>query len=516
MNRLGTICIFLTALFLQACTSFDVVSSLRFDDKPSFDEPGDDWFKDGQRVLAIRKGVEPANKKAKNVILFVGDGMGVSTVTASRIYEGQSLGKTGEEGALSFEAFPHVALVKTYNTNQQVPDSAGTATAMHTGVKTRAGMLGVRADAQRGSCREARNLTIATIGEYAERLGMATGVVTTTRITHATPASMYAHTPERDWEHDGEMPDEAIRDGCIDIARQLIEFSEGDGIDVALGGGRSVFLGADRGGKRKSPEADLVTEWRDANPERRKYIESADELAELNNTGGQQVLGLFHDSHLSYMVERAPNNEEPTLSQMTAKAVELLSTNENGYYLLVEGGRIDHGHHAGTAERALAETQEFSKAVQVALSLVDLDETLVLVTADHSHVFTMAGYPTRGNPILGVVVGNDAAGNPESEPKLALDGQPYTTLGYWNGPGAASGNRDHPTEPQHGQPFLVQQAVIPTGYHSGSKRLLSETHGGEDVALYANGARSHLVGGVLEQNVIFHIIAHAFGWEFKE
>jgi alkaline phosphatase len=171
---------------------------------------------------------------------------------------------------------------------------------------------------------------------------------------------------------------------------------------------------------------------------------------------------------------------------------------------MIEGGRIDHAHHATNPYRALTEAQQFSRAVAAVLAAVNLDDTLVLVTADHSHVMTIAGYPERGNDILGFIK-NAAAGEGggmTSKEGWALDdhGQPMTTIGYANGPFAGPG---------------LSRLLPPTDKNYLSDKLHgtdSETHGGEDVALFADGPRSDLVGGVIEQNVIFHIIAEAFGW----
>ena len=181
---------------------------------------------------------------ARNVILFIGDGMGVSSVTAIRILDGQRKGMPGEENVLSFERFPQVALAKTYEVNQQVGESSGTATAILTGSKTQAGFIGIGKDAERGNCASARGNHLQTALELAEAAGMSTGVVTTTRLTHATPAAAYAHVPERDWESDRDLTGEARQNGCTDIATQLIEFPYGDGLEVALGGGRIKFLPA--------------------------------------------------------------------------------------------------------------------------------------------------------------------------------------------------------------------------------------------------------------------------------
>ncbi len=438
---------------------------------------------------------------AKNVILFIGDGMGVSTVTAARIYDGQTRGEPGEENFLSFEKLPATAMVKTYNTNQQVPDSAGTATAMVTGVKTRAGVINVAPAAERGDCAQGRANALRSIGEELAEAGKAIGFVSTARLTHATPAAVYGHSPERDWESDSDLSDAARALGCRDLAQQMLDFP----FTAALGGGGQAFYGNEKAGNRTDPAADLPAEW--AARTGGHLVTNRSALMVVPEDG-RPVLGLFTPSHMSFMAERAlaearPGTdtmaEEPTLTEMTNAALTRLDDDPDGYFLMVEGGRIDHGHHAGRAVLALTETQEFARAVQHALDTVDLSETLILVTADHSHVFTIAGYPTRGNPILDVVRGNDESGNPTGAPVLARDGQPYTTLGYHNGPGAVGpGPRPAPET----QGAAVQQALIPTG---------SETHAGEDVVLYAIGPGSDDVRGTIEQNRIYAIMMEAVG-----
>jgi alkaline phosphatase len=202
---------------------------------------------------------------------------------------------------------------------------------------------------------------------------------------------------------------------------------------------------------------------------------------------------------------------------MTARAIEILRKNRRGYFLMVEAGRIDHAHHAGNAYRALTDTIELSRAVSAARAMTSASDTLIIVTADHSHVFTMAGYPTRGNPILGKVIGNDESGEPESRPKLARDGKPYTTLGYLTGPGYAFDGEAVQTSkkrtPNAGRvKDLSDIDTTDRGFHQESLvPLASETHGGEDVAVYADGPGAYLVHGVMEQNVIYHIMREALG-----
>jgi alkaline phosphatase len=190
---------------------------------------------------------------------------------------------------------------------------------------------------------------------------------------------------------------------------------------------------------------------------------------------------------------------------MTKLAIEILKRNPNGYFLLVEGGRIDHAHHGNNAYRALTDGIAFADAVGVADEMTDQGDTLIIVTADHSHTFIMGGYPTRGNPILGKVISNDSQGKPNTDYDLMGDNKPFTSLGYQSGPGAfwVGGPRPDLSETDtHSDKNYLQQAGLPAE---------DETHGGEDVAVYARGPGAERIHGVIEQNEIFHVINAATG-----
>ncbi|PHZ86533.1 alkaline phosphatase [Paremcibacter congregatus] len=451
----------------------------------------------------------PAAAKAdrpKNVILFVGDGMGISTVTAIRILDGQLKGGQGEDNVLSWETFPHVALSKTYNTNQQVPDSAGTATAFMTGVKTKAGFINVGPGSRRGECIPAEEHFVLSALEKAEQKGLATGVVTTARLTHATPATTYAHVSERDWETDSDMPDQARKLGCRDIARQLIEFPYGDGPEVALGGGRQNFLPTtladpehpEETGKRDDGR-DLTAEWT-AKYNNAGYVWNEKQFNAIQPATTDHLLGLFERGHMQFSANREQDvGGEPTLSAMTEKALHVLQKKDKGYFLMVEAGRIDHGHHATNAYHALHDGVALNKAVQKAMDMTREEDTLILVTADHSHTLVIAGYPTRGNPILGTIRTNDTQGNPMTEAFKAADGKAITTLGYYVGPNSPheDGSRDDPAAVDTTAPDYKQQTAVPApkGHHAG-----------EDVAIYARGPGADQIKGVMEQNKIYNVI----------
>ena len=488
-------------------------------------ETSDDWYRAGS-IAAHQRGA--GREAARNIILFIGDGMSLTTVAAARILEGQRRGQAGEENQLSFEDFGYTALSRTYNTDSQTPDSAGTMTAMIAGAKTRIGMLGVGQAAARGDCAASKSQWLASALELAEVAGLATGVVTTTRLTHATPAATYAHVPEREWESDSDLSASASEEGCHDIARQFVEFNLGDGIEVAMGGGRKNFLPAGSDDPEYAQETgtrldgrNLVNEWQQRYPDG-SYVWNLQQLQKLDLSRTHRLLGLFEPDHLKYEHDRATDAAgEPSLAGMTATAIAVLKHNRRGFFLVVEGGRIDHAHHAGNAFRALDETIALSDAVRAAVAATSASDTLVLVTADHSHTLSFAGYSRRGNPILGKVVGS--SGEDASSP-LASDasGLPYTTLSYANGPGYAGASDQQPEGPKRFPHFVsgaqaassrpnlrevdtesadyLQESTMPLG---------SETHGGDDVGIWARGPGASAVRGSLEQNVIFHLLVQS-------
>lgn len=473
-----------------------------------------DWFNAGETFIQESKTLRPDRGRAKNVILFVGDGMGVSTVTASRILEGQLNGKPGEENRLFFETLPYLGLSKTYSWDQQTSDSAPTMTAMVTGYKTREGMLSVNHLTARGECDPSviAHNSLPTILEMAAKAGKDTGIVSTARITHATPAATFAHTSVRDWEADSNKPAGC---GVKDIALQLIEVAPivRKSLKVALGGGRTYFMPKslkdpeNNSSGRRNDGRDLTAEWATSRGLGARYVWDQAGFNAIQPSNTKYLLGLFENSHMQWEADRAADKAgEPSLTEMTEKAIQLLQQNRRGFFLHVESGRIDHAHHAGNAQRALLDTIEFAKAIRKTYEMTDPDETLILVTADHSHVFTIAGYPHRGNNILGLVSEVPSVDGDSTELSKDSLGLPYTTLGYANGPGwrdaiAAGQKRPTLTEGQTTALGFLQEAAVPLG---------SETHAGEDVAIYASGPWSHLVRGTMEQNWIFHVMKEAF------
>jgi alkaline phosphatase len=283
--------------------------------------------------------------------------------------------------------------------------------------------------------------------------------------------------------------------------------AHGDGFEIALGGGREEFLPAtladpeyaDRRGAR-ADNRNLIAEW-SAMPGRVAVTDSAG-FAAINFDSDVRVLGLFEPSHMRYELDRAGDGKgEPSLAEMTKAALTRLSRNPYGYILMVEGGRVDHGLHAGDASRALGDAVALDDAVATALAMTDPRDTLIIVTADHSHTLTIQGYPDRNNPILGLV-------REGGRLLLGRDGKPYTTLSFANGPGSickssqdgGACEREDLREVDTTAKGFLQPSLVPLG---------SETHAGEDVAVFAGGPGANLFSGVIEQNEIFHVMARS-------
>ncbi|KAK2718964.1 alkaline phosphatase-like isoform X2 [Artemia franciscana] len=471
--------------------------------KDEFAEGPNHWYSLAKMDLEKAERVIRNTNKAKNIIIFIGDGMGMSTVTAARIYQGQKDGRRGEEGYLHFEKFPHVSLIKTYNVDRQVPDSGATATAFFSGIKTNFYTLGMNSLAKFNTCNVeiGKKAHVKSVLQWAQDSGRDTGFVTTTRITHATPAALYASTPNRDWESDMDIPESEREKGfCKDIARQMIENSPGRNTKIILGGGLGKFRNVGNKTSRLDNK-DLIQEWKDDKYQHGtsyRFIENRDQLSDPTLLDNEYILGLFHSNHIPFELDRNSETTAPTLLEMTTTAVKFLQkNNKKGYFLAVEGGRIDHAHHLNLGAKALEETVALSKTIEAVTKMVDLENTLIIVTADHSHGFTVNGYPGRGNNILGL-------GDTDKY------GLPYTTLLYSTGPGLPSHMHKSPEDPS--RPFMNL-----TGFDTTNKEYLQRSsvyqadssHAGEDVPVYAIGPMAHMLHGVHEQSYIAHVMGYA-------
>jgi alkaline phosphatase len=445
-------------------------------------------------------------ERARNVIFFLGDGMGINTLTAARIYA------VGEAGQLTIDTLPESAFVKTYSNDAQVTDSAASMSAYMTGVKQNNGVISMSGDtramapAADGSSRCMNGERVPTLLELAKARGLATGIVTMTSVTDATPAATYAHACHRKLQNE--------------IAAMMVpggagyNASLGNGLDLVFGGGLQYFRPAAAGGKR-SDGRDLLAELQARGY--RVAMESAGFAALAPSN--QPAIALFAQDDLAYDAERDPARQ-PSLAEMTRKAVTLLgqrsakgSDKDGGFFLMVEGGLIDHALHATRAKRALQETVAFDAALKAAIDEMQkldpgLKHTLIVATADHDHTLLINGYSPRSGPtsaakpgVLGLV-----RSLPDGKVKLDKDGAPYTILGFGTGEHRVQGSRA-------GQAGLTDAIVSGDDYHQEAAiRMGAETHGGADVYLGATGASAETFRGTVENTRVFTLIKEAAGW----
>ncbi|MES2318294.1 MAG: alkaline phosphatase [Pseudomonadota bacterium] len=433
---------------------------------------------------------------AKNVIFFLGDGMGATTITATRIYQYK------EEGLLNMERLERSARIKTYSNDAMTTDSAPSMGAYMTGIKINNDVISMadakpvysKKDANGNAtitgCVPGNGRAAPTILELAKANGKSVGSVTTTEMTHATPASTFSHSCHRDAAY---AIAEQIVPGGAGYNRAL-----GDGVDVLMGGGRNHFTPFDalKNPKGRSDGRDMMAEFA------AKGYTVAANLSDMQAARpGRKFVGIYSDvSHLDYAIARRA--AQPSLPQMAVKAVDLLAPNPNGFFLMVEGGKIDHALHDSNAKRALVETVAFDDAIKAVIERMQvldpgLKNTLIVVTADHDHTIVMNGYPKRGNPILDIVRNYS-----DGQPARDADGKTYTTLVFGNGPNRKELRED-----------VDSVAAQDVDYHQESGvRLTGETHGGGDVKLFATGAGSSVFRGTMENTKVFHLMKAAFGF----
>jgi alkaline phosphatase len=463
----------------------------------------------------------------KNVIFFLGDGMGITVQTAARIYG------YGEDGELTMDKLPETAFIKTFSQDFQVTDSAPSMSAYMTGVKMNQDVISMSSETTSVSpgkdastlvsnsvnnCAATNGKPVQTLLELAKIKNMGTGIVTTARLTHATPAATFSHVCNRNAEYE--------------IARQTVPGGAGynnalvNGVDVMMGGNSKYFIPFNAAGnaleKAGRPDGrNLINEMK------LQGYSFASDLPTLNAvpvTASTKLLALFDQGvadaafsggHMSYDLDRNPA-VEPSLAEMTTKAMDILAAkNNNGYTLVVEGGRIDHALHATNAKRALQDTIAFDNAIAAAIAKVkltdpELKNTLIVVTADHDHTMVMQGYSaltgktTASNAgILGVL---KQWLTPTVNAKDA-DGATFSVLAFGNGPNRVIDRAAMTplTDAITGADNYQQEAAIRTGAEG-------ESHGGGDVWLGAIGMNANLFKGNMENIDVFPLIVKALGF----
>src|SRR5262249_3124352 len=465
---------------------------------------------------------DPGPRKAKNVILFIGDGMTAAHRTAARllskrIAEGKALGK------LAIDDMPHMALVATAGTDSIITDSANSMSAYTTGHKSAANALGVYADRPADPFDDPKVENITSLAQ--RRLGLAVGVVTNTEIEDATPAAMVAHTRRRA-EYD-----------------RIVEHFYAAKPDVVMGGGRANFLPKSAEGSKRKDEIDYLARFREAGY---ALAATAGEMkAAASAPETKKLLGLFHPGNMDGVLDRKflkggtvkRYPEQPDLTEQVSAALQILSKNDNGFVLMVESGLIDKYTHVLDMERAVYDTIMLDNAVKLARDWASTrgDDTLILVVADHGHPVSLIGtieddmtkapagllregvrvqeragvpnypapdaegYPPRVDVSRRLALFSASLPDHYETFRPKLDGPNAPTVGG-AAPGTYVANERYKSSPG----AMLRLGNLPASVNS-------DVHSGDDVILTATGPGSELVHGQIDNTEVFRIIADALG-----
>ncbi|KAG1649591.1 Alkaline phosphatase, tissue-nonspecific isozyme [Nymphon striatum] len=486
------------------------------------------WKNQGQDALNTVLNVKENRKVAKNVILFLGDGMDVTTITAARIYKGQKDEQSKKH--LVWDDFPNIAMLKTYNLDKHVPDSAATATAFLCGVKANFKTLGLNGKAQFANCSSSFGTHVDSIAVWSLLQGVLEEFWRSSGRVLEEFWKNSGGVLEEFWRNSGGVLEEFWRNsgGVLEefwrssggILEEFWRNSEGvlkefwrskdvgivttaKVVDASPGAvyghkdlyEKKVILGAGRGyffpnttidkannlSNFRQDSKDLVDTWIQDKVNRNKthkYVEDFGELKAVNASTTDYLFGLFGQYEMDYELDRnKEDNGQPSISEMTEKAIDILSKSEKGFFLFVEGSKIDVAHHLNLAKKALEETVQMENAVKIAMEMTDPDETLIVVTADHAHSMSLAGN-------FG-------------------DNLPYTSLLYTSGKGykvGPDGRRINLTNVDTENKDFVN----PAGFKSNGAK-----HTGSDVQAFATGPMSHLFRGTQEQTFLAHAMAYA-------
>lgn len=432
-----------------------------------------------------------AETPVKNVIIMVPDGTGVTHTTLARWYQG------GVPLALDEMA---AGLVRCYSAESAITDSAPAATAMATGYKSNSKYLGVLPSkvtmpgvpplAEGDQFRP-----VATVLEGAKLIGKSTGLVATSNIQHATPAAFTAHTPNRnDYEAIGEQ--------------QVYQ-----GIDVVLSAGSKYLLPHSMGGTRKDGE-NLLAALQNMDYQ---IVKTKDEMI---NAKADKLWGMFTHDAMAYDFDRDPA-KEPSLAEMTQKAIEILSRNPNGFFLHVEGSKIDWASHGNDPIGVISDTLAFDRAVRVALDFARKDgRTLILVASDHGNGGMSIG--DRSTDKIYDKTGISAYLDPLK--KAGLTGEGIETMLNKERSNVAEvmaqyyGITDLTPEEiaaiKGAKPGRVQSVVGPIISKRAHIGWTTGGHTGEDVVLYSYGPNRPV--GVIENAEFAKLTARSFGFDLKE
>ena len=455
---------------------------------------------------------EKSKKRAKNVILFVGDGMSLQARQIARILsKGITEGRYND--LLNMEKMDNVAVVTTSGYDAIVTDSANSASAYATGHKSVVNAMGVYEDCTKDPFDDPK---VENIIELVKRTrGMATGIVSTSNITDATPAAMVSHTRRRAEQNF--------------IAQSMLE--DKHRLDVILGGGSRHFIPMDVPGSKRKDNVDVIKSFEDLG-----YSFSGTKT-ELENTpeSADKLLGLYQLDNMNVYIDRAviknPKvlkgfNDQPGLVEMTEKAIDTLSKNDNGFFLMVEGACVDKQLHVLDWQRAAYDNIELDKAVGVAQKFAaQNDDTLIVVVADHAHGASITGtyheldgktgreavrtYADSKWPTFEDADGDGFPDNPDPAVTLAVQfaNHPDCNIDYRF--------KDVPTPPaimgKDGK--AIANPLTKGEFYAGNipAKADQEVHAADDVILTAQGPGADYFKGTMDNTEVFFGIVRALG-----
>jgi alkaline phosphatase len=478
---------------------------------------------DGARSRTVTWTVyDTGSRKAKNVILFIGDGLSPAHRVAARLLsKGIAEGKS--RGKLAIDDMPHMALVATAGSDSIITDSANSASAYATGHKTATAAMGVYADRTASPFDDPKVETITSLAK--RRHGMAVGIVTNTEVEDATPAAMVAHTRRR-----------AAYD---EIVAQFLAAKP----DVLMGGGAANFLPQAAAGSRRKDDIDYVARFRDAGY---AVVTTRTELDAVNaKSDTRQLLGLFAPGNMDGALDRKflmgggvkKSPDQPDLTEQVQSALDILSKNGSGFFLMVESGMIDKYAHLLDMERAVYDTIMLDNAVALARKWAQArgDDTLILVVADHNHPNSLVGtinddMSTTPNVPLRERIGvYEKAGFP-NYPAPDADGYPsrvdvsrrlaifsaslpdhYETLRpKFDNPNEPTEKGDQPGTFKANEKYKDVPGVA-LRFGNLPAMIGASVHSGEDVILTGTGPGSERIRGSLDNTDVFRIMAEALG-----
>lgn len=452
---------------------------------------------------------------AKNVVFFLGDGMGTAAITGARLLsKGMTQGKY--RGLLAMDTMDDRGLVGTSGADSIATDSANSMSAYMCGHKSSVNAMGVYESSETDHDRHPR---VETMAELVKRTrGMSVGIVSTAEVQDATPAAVFAHTRQR-------AEYLAIMDQALDPVRRP---------EVLMGGGLASLLPKSHEDSRREDDRDLVEEFQ---AEGYSFASTRAELSKVADESPDRLLGLFHTRNLNVYLDRQqirdPEvlgdwDDQPTLMEMTAAALRVLEKNDEGFFLMVEAASIDKMEHPLDGPRAVYDTIELDQTLRLVRDwAADRDDTLIVVTADHNHAMSIAGtHDTRegagrdGNGVYGdagfpTYVDSNGDGFPDApDPDVQL------FFGWSNHP-------DHKDDFQHNPTFLDPAVIddetgraVPNPQRDpdaelqlGNLPVASTTcvHTVEDVSIFASGPGSHRFNAFLDNTEVFHRMIDALG-----